>query len=156
VKWNVQEATGRIRALEEYRLHWIEEPLPPHDLKAHAHRRNAVSTRVGTGEQEWTPEAHRRVIAAGAVDVVQMDPGCCLGITGCRKVIDLIELENLAFSMYSWSSAINTAASLHLMASSSQVENWFPIRGFIRTAGCTFRISLASELPLMKRLPRNI
>jgi L-alanine-DL-glutamate epimerase-like enolase superfamily enzyme len=122
VKWNVQEAIQWVRALEEYRLHWIEEPLPPHDLKAHAQLRHSVATRVGTGEQEWTPEAYRRVIAAGAVDVVQMDPGRCLGITGCRKVIELIELENLSFSMHSWSSAINTAASLHLMASSSHVE----------------------------------
>jgi L-alanine-DL-glutamate epimerase-like enolase superfamily enzyme len=122
VKWNVQEAIQWVRALEEYRLHWIEEPLPPHDLKAHARLRNAVSTRVGTGEQEWTPEAYRRVIAGDAVDVVQMDPGRCLGITGCRKVIELIELENLSFSMHSWSSAINTAASVHLMASSSHVE----------------------------------
>ena len=122
VKWNLQEAIQWVRAFEPYRLHWIEEPLPPFDLAAHARLRNATATRIGTGEQEWTPEGYRRVIAAGAVDVVQMDPGRCLGITGCRKVIELIELENLSFSMHSWSSAINTAASLHLLASSSHSD----------------------------------
>jgi len=123
VKWNLQEAVWWLKELEECRLYWIEEPLPPQDYAAHAMLRKTVHTRVGTGEQEWTPDAYRRLISAGAVDVVQMDPGRCLGITGCRKVIGMIELENLSFSMHSWSSAINTAASLHLMASSSHVES---------------------------------
>jgi len=48
-----------------------------------------------------------------------MDPGRCLGITGCRKVIQLIEAENLHFSAHTWSGALNTAASVHLLASST-------------------------------------
>lgn len=122
VEWDVAEAVYWIRELDRYRLRWIEEPLPAYDLEAHARLRRAVSMRIGTGEQEWTPEGYRRLIAARAVDVVQMDPGRCLGISGCHKVIGLIELENLTFSMHSWSSALNTAASLHLLASSPNAE----------------------------------
>jgi L-alanine-DL-glutamate epimerase-like enolase superfamily enzyme len=108
-----------IRELEQYRLRWIEEPLVPHDFEAHAHLRAAVATKIGTGEQEWTVEGYRRLIRSGGVDVVQMDPGRCLGITGCRHVIKLIEAENLRFSMHTWSSALNTAASVHLLAAST-------------------------------------
>jgi len=53
------------------------------------------------------------------VDVVQMDPGRCLGITGCVKVVPLIEAQNIEFSAHTWSSALNTAASVHLLASST-------------------------------------
>jgi len=118
VRWDVHTAIERIRALEEVRLLWIEEPLPPQDYKAHVFLRSQTGTRIGTGEQEWNLDGYRRLLEAGGVDVVQMDPGRCQGITGCRKVIPLIEAANLKFSAHTWSSAINTAASVHLLASS--------------------------------------
>jgi L-alanine-DL-glutamate epimerase-like enolase superfamily enzyme len=119
VKWDVPTAIQRFRDFEPYRLRWIEEPLPPHDLEAHARLRQAVSTPIGTGEQEWNVEGYRRLLRAGGVDVVQLDPGRCLGITGCHHVIKLIEAENLAFTAHTWSGALNTAASVHLLASST-------------------------------------
>jgi L-alanine-DL-glutamate epimerase-like enolase superfamily enzyme len=118
VRWDVKTAIQRFRDLEPYRLKWIEEPLPPQDLEAHAQLRSSVTTGIGTGEQEWNLEGYRRLIRSGGVDVVQMDPGRCLGITGCRQVVTLIEAEHLAFTAHTWSSALNTAASVHLLASS--------------------------------------
>jgi L-alanine-DL-glutamate epimerase-like enolase superfamily enzyme len=122
VKWTLQSAKEWFHELSKLRLRWIEEPLPPQDFAAHALLHAAVTTRIGTGEQEWTPEGYRRLIDSGGVDVVQMDPGRCLGITGCLKVIAMIESKNLTFSMHSWSTAINTAASVHLLGSSLQAE----------------------------------
>ncbi|HZP00475.1 MAG TPA: mandelate racemase/muconate lactonizing enzyme family protein [Terriglobia bacterium] len=119
VKWDVPTAIQRIRSFEPYRLKWIEEPLPPHDLAGHARLRSAVGTNIGTGEQEWNVEGYRRLIRSGGVDIVQMDPGRCLGITACRHAIKLIEAENLHFTMHTWSSALNTAASVHLLAAST-------------------------------------
>ncbi len=119
VKWDVPTAIQRFRDLERFRLKWIEEPLPPHDLPAHARLRAAVCTNIGTGEQEWNVEGYRRLIRSGGVDVVQLDPGRCLGITGCRHVVKLVEAENLRFTAHTWSSALNTAASVHLLASSN-------------------------------------
>jgi L-alanine-DL-glutamate epimerase-like enolase superfamily enzyme len=116
VRWDVKTAIQRFNDLEEFRLKWIEEPLPPHDLEAHRALRSAVSTAIGTGEQEWNLEGYKRLIRSGGVDVVQMDPGRCLGITGCIQVIRVIEAENLAFTAHTWSSALNTAASVHLLA----------------------------------------
>ncbi len=118
VKWDLHTAIERITALEECRLLWIEEPLLPRDYRSHRLLRDRIHTRIGTGEQEWTPEGYARLIQAGGVDVVQLDPGRCQGITGCRKAIGSIESANLKFSMHSWSSALNTAASVHLLASS--------------------------------------
>jgi len=134
VKWSVPYAIQMIRELEQYRLRWIEEPLPPHDLEAHARLRAAIATRIGTGEQEWNREGYHRLLRSGGVDVVQMDPGRCLGITGCNQVIKMIEAENLSFSMHTWSSALNTAASVHLLASSTHGDcmdfkpHWSPMQ----------------------------
>jgi L-alanine-DL-glutamate epimerase-like enolase superfamily enzyme len=117
--WDVPTAIQRFRDLEPYRLKWIEQPLPPQDLEGHARLRAAVSTPIGTGEDEWNTEGYRRLIHSKGVDVIQMDPGRCHGITGCRDVIKLIEAENLHFSAHTWSSALNTAASVHLLAIST-------------------------------------
>ena len=62
--------------------------------------------------------SYKRLIESGGVDVVQLDPGRCLGITGCRQVLKMIEAANLDASAHTWSSALNTAASLHMLANS--------------------------------------
>jgi L-alanine-DL-glutamate epimerase-like enolase superfamily enzyme len=119
VKWDVPTAIQRFRDLEPYRLKWIEEPLPPHDLEAYRRLRNAVSTSIGGGEQEWNVAGYARLIQSGGVDVVQIDPGRCQGLTGCHHIVKLVEAANLRFTAHSWSGALNTAAGVHLLASST-------------------------------------
>ena len=118
--WDVPTAIQRFKDLEPYRLLWIEQPLLPADLDAHVRLRRAVCTPIGTGEDEWNLEGYRRLILSGGVDVVQLDPGRCQGLTGALQVIKLVEAENLQYSLHTWSSALNTAASVHLMAISRQ------------------------------------
>jgi L-alanine-DL-glutamate epimerase-like enolase superfamily enzyme len=114
--WDVPTAIKRFHDLEEFDLRWIEQPLRPEDLDGHARLRAVVRTPVGTGEDEWSPETYQRVIESRGVDVVQLDPGRCLGITGARETVKMIEAARLKYSMHTWSSALNTAASLHLLA----------------------------------------
>ena len=77
--WDVDTAIERVRAWEQFHLRWIEQPLRPSDLSAYARLRSAVSTPLGTGEDEWSPETYQWLIRSGGVDVVQVDPGRCLG-----------------------------------------------------------------------------
>ena len=116
--WDVPTAIQRFRDLEPYDLKWIEQPLQPSDLQGHARLRSEVSTPVGTGEDEWDPESYGRLVDSQGVDIVQIDPGRCLGITGARRVIGLVEEAGLQWSAHTWSSALNTAASVHLHANS--------------------------------------
>lgn len=113
--WDVPTAIERFRDWEPFGLRWVEQPLPPADLQGHARLRAAVAIPIGTGEDEWSPETYRHVIDAGAADVLQLDPGRCLGLTGCYETIKMIEKANLKYSAHSWSGALNTAASLHLL-----------------------------------------
>jgi L-alanine-DL-glutamate epimerase-like enolase superfamily enzyme len=115
--WSVSEAIRRFREWEPFDLRWIEQPLLPGDLDGYARlRAAALGTPVGTGEDEWSPETYKRIIDAGGADVFQIDPGRCLGVTGSRETIKLIEAAELSYTMHSWSGALNTAASLHLLA----------------------------------------
>ena len=114
--WDEPTAIRRLREFEEFDLRWVEQPLPPGDLAAHRRLRAATSTPVGTGEDEWSPETYQHVLDAEAADVLQLDPGRCLGLTGCREIVKRAETAGVKCSAHSWSSALNTAASLHFLA----------------------------------------
>jgi L-alanine-DL-glutamate epimerase-like enolase superfamily enzyme len=114
--WDVPRAIQRFREWEEYDIRWVEQPLPPANLADYARLRAAVAIPIGTGEDEWSPETYQRVIESNGVDVLQLDPGRCLGLTGCREVVKMCEAANIKYSAHTWSSALNTAASLHFLA----------------------------------------
>ena len=80
-----------------------------------------TATPLCTGEKGWTIPHFRGLIASGALDVVMIDPGRAEGVTGTKKVIDLAADAGMSWNAHSWSSALNTAASLHLAAASPNV-----------------------------------
>src|SRR5262249_26220355 len=59
-------------------------------------------------------------IETGIADFLMPDVGKAEGITGVKQVIELAALKHQFYNPHSWSSAINTAASLHLAAASTK------------------------------------
>lgn len=119
VKWDVAHAIQMTRRFEEYGIHWIEEPLPPYDLDGYIRLRQAIQTLVATGEKGWTVHEFQTMVDRGIADFLMPDVGKAEGITGVKQVIELAALKHQFYNPHSWSSAINTAASLHLCASAT-------------------------------------
>jgi D-galactarolactone cycloisomerase len=115
--WDVASAIRRVNAFEELGLKWIEEPLEPNDIRGFRHLRQHVKTLVAGGEREWDAKGFETLIATGVIDVVGVDPGRAEGITGVLRVIALVEQADVWFNAHAWSSAVNTAASIALSAS---------------------------------------
>ena len=115
--WTRAEAIKRTNSFEEYGLYWIEEPMEPTDTEGFLSLRAHSKCMIGTAEREWTTRGFAHVIDSGVVDVVGCDPGRAEGITGALKVIGLVEKADVWFNAHAWSSAIITAASLALSAS---------------------------------------
>lgn len=115
--WDLGDAIRRTRAFEQYDLKWIEEPLEPPDVEGLRKLRQQVTTLIGAGEREWDARGFEEVISTGLVDVVGCDVGRAEGITGALRVIALVEQANVWFNSHAWSSAVNTAASIALSAS---------------------------------------
>jgi L-alanine-DL-glutamate epimerase-like enolase superfamily enzyme len=122
LRWDGPTAIRRLREWEQFDLRWVEQPLHPADLELHRRVRAAVAVPIGTGEDEWSPETYKRVIASDGVDVLQLDPGRCLGLTGCRDVVKMVENAEIRCSAHTWSSALNTAASLAFLAISPNAD----------------------------------
>jgi L-alanine-DL-glutamate epimerase-like enolase superfamily enzyme len=112
IKWDVTDAVRRAKAMEEYNLDWIEEPLGAWDPEGYANLRAKTTTRIAYGEREWTLEQFERVLATGTVDVLGVDPGRAEGITGFKKITERCEFYRRQANAHAWSSAIVTAASL--------------------------------------------
>jgi L-alanine-DL-glutamate epimerase-like enolase superfamily enzyme len=117
IRWDVSTAIKRIRAFEEQGVFWIEEPLEPVNDAGYLRLKTATNILLAYGEREFTVEGYDRLLRTGAVDVVGVDPGRVEGITSSRKIIERIEAAHVHFNAHSWSSALNTAASLALSAS---------------------------------------
>jgi L-alanine-DL-glutamate epimerase-like enolase superfamily enzyme len=115
-RWDYALGVKMSREFEKYNLRWIEDPFPPTNVEAYQHLRQSIQTQVAAGEREWTPAAYQRLIALGAADIYLADPGRVEGITGVKQVIDLTARAHLYYNAHSWSSAINTAAAIHLTA----------------------------------------
>ena len=118
--WDLDQAMRRVRAFEQYGLKWIEEPFEPQDVDAFRKLRAHVTTMIAAGEREWDARGFAEVIATGTVDVIGCDVGRAEGITGALAVIEQVERASLWFNSHAWSSAVNTAASIALSASTTR------------------------------------
>jgi L-alanine-DL-glutamate epimerase-like enolase superfamily enzyme len=117
--WTATHAISMARAFEPYRLFWLEDALPEADIAGWQRLRAGTATPLCTGEKGWTVGHFRTLIASGALDIVMLDPARAEGITGSKRVIDLAAAAGMSWNAHAWSSALDTAASLHLAASTT-------------------------------------
>ncbi len=116
VKWDTAHAIRMAKEFARCNIRWFEEPLHPTNVEGYKQLRDALDMPIATGEREWTVSAYRNLIAHDIADIVMVDPGRAEGVTGFQKIIELTQAHNLSINAHTWSSAINTAASIHLTA----------------------------------------
>lgn len=115
--WTPDEALAMAQRLQIYDLTWLEEPLfPPDDYAALARLRREGGIAVAAGENLGNVQEARRIIEAGAVDIVQPDPIKIGGITECRKALELAAGLGVRAEPHSPYYGPGLAASLHLIA----------------------------------------
>jgi hypothetical protein len=110
-RWDIATAIQRARAFEEYRVHWLEEPLGHDDPEGYRALRAGTSLRIGYGEREWSHRGVQRIVETGTVDVIGLDPGRIEGITGFRKAAEICAQYRRQANAHNFSTAIVSAAS---------------------------------------------
>lgn len=78
--WSLATARSWGARLEEHDVTWLEEPLPPEDVRGHAELARSIRVPIAVGETLYTLESFRDYLAAGAVGYVQADATKLLGI----------------------------------------------------------------------------
>lgn len=88
------------RALEEFELTWIEDPVVDEDERDHAFVARELRTPVCFGEKVYGPEGIRRIIDAQAADVLMADLQRAGGITGWQRIAALAAAAHLPLSSH--------------------------------------------------------
>ena len=122
VRWDVDTAISVANRMGEYRIGWYEEPLYPTDDAGYKKLAANTSVRIASGEREFTEAGYRRQMEMGAVEVYGVDPARVEGVTGFSRVDALCSQFGKTINAHAWSTAITTAASLHLSLASPNAE----------------------------------
>lgn len=116
-RFDLPSGIRAARALEEFDLLWLEEPLPPENLSALAELRTKTSTPICAGENLYTRYPFVELLSQRAVDYVMPDLAKFGGLAEGRRVADLAELHYIPFAPHNVSGPIGTIAAAHLCAS---------------------------------------
>lgn len=122
VKWDRCTAINTIKEMAEYGIGWVEEPFYPTRIEAHRALKAAVGVPIAMGEREFTVNGYARLIETGVADILGVDPGRAEGISGFLRVDELASRAGLTMNAHAWSTAITSAASLHLSISSPNAK----------------------------------
>lgn len=109
-------AIGLIRDLERFRPGWVEEPVPPDNLKALAKVSAQSRIPVATGERIHVRSEFRELFELQAADVVQPDIGHFGGIGELRKLAATAETHFVLVAPHNVGGPALTAANLHVAA----------------------------------------
>ena len=104
-----KQALAMADIFSEQRVCWFEEPVPSDDLEGLRliRDRAPAGIDIAAGEYGYDAVYFRRMLQAGAVDVLQADATRCAGITGFLQVGALCEAWGLPLSAH-------TAPTLHV------------------------------------------
>ena len=111
----------RLAALD-FNCMWYEEPALPEYPEAIADIRRRIPLPVCVGERLHSRYMAKRVLDAGAADILMPDITRCGGISEMRKIATLAEAYNVPIAPHNPNGPISTIASAHVMAT---VPNFF-------------------------------
>jgi len=113
--WGAHTAERICRALEDYGVFWVEDPLNKmDDLQGLADLRRRVKTPICGSETLAGAASFRNLLAADAVDVVMLDIAWCGGLSEARKIAALAEAYNKPLAPHDCTGPVALMAGLHL------------------------------------------
>ena len=117
-QWDRPTAMRMCRAMEEFNLVWIEEPLDAYDNAGHAELAREIATPIATGEMLASVAEHKRLIECRSCDVIQPDAPRIGGISQFRRLAILAEDAGLQL-------APHFAMEIHShLAATYPIEPW--------------------------------
>ena len=105
------------RALETFRLLWLEDPLPPYDEPGLRYLRAHTSTPIATGENLQLRQGFWNLIVGDLCDVITPDLQKVGGLAEGRKIADLAAAANKPFAPHMIGSPLALMASAHVAVS---------------------------------------
>jgi len=111
--YNATTAIQLGKMIEEYRIGWFEEPVPPEDIAGYQEVKAALSIPIAGGEAEFTRYGFYNLLQARAVDILQPDCTVTGGISEFMKIVTLATIHNIQVIPHVWGSAIALSVGIN-------------------------------------------
>lgn len=100
--YTCKQALALAERFAEWDVRWFEEPVSSDDLEGLRLLRDRAPSgmNIAAGEYGYDSVYFRRMLDAGAVDVLQADATRCAGITGFLEAAALCDAHGLPFSFH--------------------------------------------------------
>ncbi len=146
--WSVNEAIRASRALEEFDVCFVEQPVHRLDLDGLAEVRRRTLLPVMADESVFTPQDALACISKGAADIISVYPGKNGGILDTLTIVGLAEAAGVACAIGSnmeWDIASSAMAHLAIALPNIAVERYaadipgpyYHVQHALRS-GCTY------------------
>jgi L-alanine-DL-glutamate epimerase-like enolase superfamily enzyme len=121
------QAVGVGRFLEEYGYYHFEEPNPCWELDNMGYVARALDIPVGAGEQEFSMEIIRRMIAERLVDIIQPDVCYIGGLSRARRVAEMADTAGMPCTPHNSNRSLLQVFTAHLVSAlpaCSGLQEW--------------------------------
>ena len=122
-------AVEMAKMMEPFGLGWVEEPVPPVNLKALKKAAEGIpgGIPVATGERIHQRLEYREVFELQAADVIQPDISHIGGLLETKKLAAWADAYYVTIAPHNVGGQINTAAALHLAACTTnfKIQEYF-------------------------------
>lgn len=104
------------RALDKYRLAWLEDMIPWQYTDQYVRLSNSCETPICTGEDIYCKEGFRELFEARAISICHPDLATSGGILETKKIGDMAQEHGISMAMHMAGSPIAAMASVHCAA----------------------------------------
>ncbi|QIO20895.1 mandelate racemase/muconate lactonizing enzyme family protein [Haloarcula sp. JP-L23] len=120
--YSVESAKRLAHELEEYKLMWLEDLVPPENMDAQKEVTKATRTPVATGENRFRVFELSELVYEHGVDVITPDPTTVGGLAETMRVADRAEENYMPMSPHNVCSPVGTMACVHLGAATPNFD----------------------------------
>jgi galactonate dehydratase len=116
-RYDIASGIAVARAMEPYKLLWLEEPVPPENIAAMREVKRCSPTPLCSGENLYLRWGFRDLLEQQAVDYIMPDIPKCGGLSECRKIANMAEVYYVPLAPHNVCGPLGTMASAHVCAS---------------------------------------
>ncbi|WP_135301979.1 mandelate racemase/muconate lactonizing enzyme family protein [Haloarcula amylovorans] len=120
--YSVESAKRLAHELEEYKLMWLEDLVPPENMDAQKEVTKATRTPVATGENRFRVFELSELVYDHGVDIITPDPTTVGGLAETIRVADRAEENYMPMSPHNVCSPVGTMACVHLGAATPNFD----------------------------------
>jgi L-alanine-DL-glutamate epimerase-like enolase superfamily enzyme len=115
-RYSVSDVVKVARALEPFRLLWLEDPVPPESVDALRKVSSQIRIPVATGENLYLFEGFREILQTHAVGIVTPDLQKVGGLVVASDIAHFADGQTIPVAPHNISSPVGTLAATHFCA----------------------------------------